>query len=290
MLQSPFSYVTHAPGRLLARAICLLVLFLVAHPSGAAAGWSVEVDGNSHPIASRGIEGVEYLKVSDIARAFGGRFEQDQRSGNFVYELEDRRVVLSATEGLASLDAEILTFSHPNRVLDGELWVVPAFVQKAVVPMFKRPVERSGTRFLVGGPAPVDIKFRTSHDAAGTRIVLELSRAVRYEVDSGSGWVRLRTLDVPLRDVRLPEKVDGTEVKAVGFEPGPNGTGGAANVPTAVKNGSTGGSGVMVAVGEASLSEQPPRFKAISSMSAATANRPEPVRRERKMYMSGLLG
>jgi len=92
--------------------------------------------------------------------------------------------------------------------------------------MFKRPIERSGTRFQVGGPAPVDVKFRTSHDAAGTRIVVELSRAVRYEVDSGSGGVRLRTLDVPLRDVRLPEELDGTEVKGVSFEPGPNGMGG----------------------------------------------------------------
>ena len=164
--------------------------------------------------------------MSDMARAFGGRFQMDRRSGNFVYELQGRRIVLSATEGLASLDAKILTFSHPNQLLEGELWVVPQFVQDALVPIFDRPVQRRGTRFLVGGPAPVDVKFRASRDAGGTRAVLEFSRRVTYEVDSDSRGVRLRTLNVPLRNVLLPTEVEGTEIKRVFFEEGPEGVGG----------------------------------------------------------------
>jgi N-acetylmuramoyl-L-alanine amidase len=184
------------------------------------------MDGQSYPLESRAIGGVEYLKVSDIARAFGGRFQMDRRSGNFVYELQGRRIVLSSTEGLASLDAKILTFPRPNQLLDGELWVVPQFVQQAVAPIFDRPIEQEGRQYRVGGPAPVQVQARASRDAGGTRVVLEFTRRVTYEVDSDSRGVRLRTLDVPLRDVRLPPVLDSTEVAKLFFEPGPEGLGG----------------------------------------------------------------
>jgi len=204
-----------------------LALLLMLLPSALfAALWSVEMDGEKFPVEARQIDGVEYLKVSDLARAFGGRFQMDRRSGNYIYELQGRRVVLSATEGLASLDAKILTFSHPNQLLEGELWVVPQFVQDALAPIFDRPIERQGKRFIVGGPAPLYVKFRASRDAGGTRAVLEFSRRVSYEVDSDSRGVRLRMLDAPLRDVRLPAAVEGTEIRRVFFEEGPDGVGG----------------------------------------------------------------
>jgi N-acetylmuramoyl-L-alanine amidase len=206
--------------------LALAALLLVMPSALYAASWSVQMDGQKYPLEARQIDGVEYLKVSDLARAFGGRFQMDRRSGNFVYELQGRRIVLSATEGLASLDAKILTFSHPNRLMEGELWVVSQFVQDAVAPIFDRPIERQGTRFLVGGPAPLYVKFRASRDAGGTRVVLEFSRRVTYEVDSDSRGVRLRTLDAPLKDVLLPAKMDGTEIKRVFFEEGPEGVGG----------------------------------------------------------------
>ncbi len=206
--------------------LALAALLMLLPSAAVAASWSVEMDGQKYPLEARQIAGVEYLKVSDLARAFGGRFQMDRRSGNFVYELQGRRVVLSATEGLASLDAKILTFSHPNRILEGELWVVPQFVQDALAPIFDRPIKRRGTRFIVGGPAPLYVKFRASRDAGGTRAVLEFSRRVTYEVDSDSRGVRLRMLDAPLRDVRLPAAVEGTEIQRVFFEEGPEGVGG----------------------------------------------------------------
>ena len=206
--------------------LALAVLLMLLSSALVAASWSVEMDGQRYPLEARQIAGVEYLKVSDLARAFGGRFQMDRRSGNFVYELQGRRVVLSATEGLASLDAKILTFSHPNRLLEGELWVAPQFGQDALAPIFDRPIERRGARFVVGGPAPLYVKFRASHDAGGTRAVLEFSRRVTYEVDSDSRGVRLRMLDAPLRDVRLPGVVEGTEIRRVFFEEGPEGVGG----------------------------------------------------------------
>lgn len=206
--------------------LALAALLMLLPSALVAASWSVEMDGQRYPLEARWIAEVEYLKVSDLARAFGGRFQMDRRSGNFIYELQGRRVVLSATEGLASLDAKILTFSHPNQLLEGELWVVPQFVQDALAPIFDRPIERRGTRFIVGGPAPLYVKFRASHDAGGTRAVLEFSRRVTYEVDSDSRGVRLRVLDAPLRDVRLPGVVEGTEIQRVFFEEGPEGVGG----------------------------------------------------------------
>jgi len=208
------------------RFLRLAALLMLLSSALFAAPWSVEMDGQKYPVETRQIGGVEYLKVSDLARAFGGRFQMDRRSGNYVYELQGRRVVLSATEGLASLDAKILTFSHPNRVLEGELWVVPQFVQDALAPLFDRPIEQQGRRFKVGGPAPLYVKFRASTDAAGTRAVLEFSRRVTYEVDSDSRGVRLRMLDAPLRDVNLPAAVEGTEIQRVFFEEGPDGVGG----------------------------------------------------------------
>ncbi len=49
---------------------------------------------------------------------------------------------------------------------------------------------------------------------------------MKYEVDSDSRGVRLRMLDAPLREVRLPAVVEGTEIQRVFFEEGPEGVGG----------------------------------------------------------------
>ncbi len=222
MLENP----TPDPMARLRGAVAVALILLVAAATHAATRWSVEIDGRSHPIRSRVIANAEYLTVSDLVKAFGGLFQMDRRSGNFVYELQGRRIVLSSTEGLVSLDAKILTFPSPNRLIDGELWVVPDFVMDVVAPIYDRPIKRDGTSFKVSGAAPVDVKFRASQDAGGTRAVLEFSRRVPYQVDSDTRGVRLRTLGVPLREVGFPSEVPGTEIKGLGFEPAPGGVGG----------------------------------------------------------------
>ena len=202
-------------------AVLFLLLVLLAAESGAeTVDWTVEIDGALRPVRSRVYEEVEYLSAADLAEAFGGWLQEDPKTGHFILEVAGTRMILSAQSGLASIEGRIVSLPHPNRRgAEGDLWVVPELVERAISPFYPRSIERLELRFRVRGLPPIEVKLRASRDAAGTRVVLQFSRAVRYEVDQDPEGVRVMVLDGPLDTGRIPRRVTGDEVRSIRFVP-----------------------------------------------------------------------
>ena len=191
-----------------------------------ASRWSVEMDGETRPVESRWMDGVEYLSASDLAAAFGGRLRESRKSGNFVMEVAGARLVLSGREGLVSVDGDIHALPQPNRMEDGALWVGVDFIPEVVAPIYPRAIRLAGRTFVVGDLPPVDVVLRTSHDAAGTRVVLEFSHAVPYAHDTGRRGVRIQVQETALAVHDLPRRLEGGEIDAVSYQEGKAGVGG----------------------------------------------------------------
>jgi N-acetylmuramoyl-L-alanine amidase len=204
------------PVRLLAAELAILTC--LAGAAFAAAGWSVEIDGEQRPIASRRIEGVDYLSAADLAAAFGGRLREERDSGSYVMEVAGLRVVISGREGLVSVGGRIQALKHPNRIAAGALWVGPDFVTTILAPAYPRSIQRAGRAFVVGDLPPVAVTVRTLSDAAGTRAVLEFSHPVPYEHAADPAGLRVRVPDLPLIVQGAPAPVQGDAVIAVWYD------------------------------------------------------------------------
>jgi len=212
-------------GTLLALALLFALLF---PPSASAARWVVESGGRQIELDSRRIGKVDYLAADNVATAFGGTLSADPGTGGFVLAISGLALRISSREAIVTVEGRVVTLPHPSEVdRKGRLWVTSEFVERALSPIYPSSIERDGTRFRVKGAAPIQVSARSSHDAAGTRVVLEFSRAVRYEFSDAGGQARVKVLDGPLEPRAFPHAPTGEEVARVTFEPGTSGLGGA---------------------------------------------------------------
>jgi len=208
-------------------ALLALLLTLSFPPPARAARWVVEANGKQVEIESRRIGKADYLAADNLATAFGGTLAADAGTGGFVLTISGLALRISSREALVSVEGRVVTLPNPSEVdRKGRLWVTSEFVERAISPVYPSSIERAGTTFKVRGAAPIQVSARSSHDAAGTRVVLEFSRSVRYEYSDAGGAARVRVLDGPLVPRAFPHAPTGEEVAKVTFEPGTSGIGG----------------------------------------------------------------
>jgi len=187
----------------------------------------VETNGKQLEIDSRRIGKADYLAADNLATAFGGTLAADAGTGGFVLTISGLALRISSREALVTVEGRVVTLPNPSEVdRRGRLWVTSEFVERAISPVYPSSIERAGTTFKVRGAAPIQVSARSSHDAAGTRVVLEFTRAVRYEYSDAAGAARVRVLDGPLEPRAFPHAPTGEEVARVTFEPGTGGIGG----------------------------------------------------------------
>jgi N-acetylmuramoyl-L-alanine amidase len=205
--------------------LALLPALLLAPPA-AAARWVVENGGRQIEIDARRSGQVDYLAADDLAEAFGGTLAADPGTGGFVLTISGLALRISSREAIVTVEGRVVTLPYPSEVdRKGRLWVTSQFVERALSPIYPSSIEREGTRFRVRGASAIGVTARSSHDAAGTRVVLEFSRKVRYEYSDADGAARVRVLDGPLEPRAFPYTLTGEEVMRVAFEPGTSGTG-----------------------------------------------------------------
>ena len=137
--------------------------------------------------------GREYISAADLSGLFGLVLRED-RAGGLVVTHAGRTIVVSLTQGLASIEGRVVSLPGPP-VRQGSTWLMPIeFVERALAPGStpRIDVRRRSSLIVVGSLSVPAVTARAEPVANGTRIVLVVSPAVQQTVVNENGKLLIR--------------------------------------------------------------------------------------------------
>jgi N-acetylmuramoyl-L-alanine amidase len=179
--------------------------------------WSVLSAGGSQPLPISVVNGREYVSGADLAGLFGVVLKED-RAGGLVLSSGGRTVVVSLTQGLASVEGRVVSLPGPP-VRQGTAWLLPVeLIERALAPGAnpRIDVRRRSALIVVGALNVPAVTARSEPLPNGTRLTFVVAPAVPQTVVNENGRLLVRfaadALDADLSDVGSSQVLTTTRV------------------------------------------------------------------------------
>ncbi|MGI8673406.1 MAG: hypothetical protein ACR2LU_12470 [Luteitalea sp.] len=145
--------------------------------------WSVPSSGGTQPLPVSTVNGRDYVSAGDLTGLFGLTLRED-RAGGLVLTMGARSIVVSVTEGLASVEGRVVSLPAPP-VQQGASWLLPIeIIDRALAPGAnpRIDVRRRSSLIVVGSLTVPAVTARSEPLPNGVRVVLSVSPAVSHTV------------------------------------------------------------------------------------------------------------
>ncbi len=164
-----------------------------SQPTAARRVWNVITTGGTQPLPVWLVNGREYVSGSDLSGLFGLVLRED-RAGGLVITMGDKSIVVSLTQGLASVDGRVVSLPGPPS-RQGATWLLPVeVIERALAPGAspRIDVRRRSSLIVVGSPSVPAVTATSEPLGNGTRLTLTVSPGVQQTVVSESGRLLVR--------------------------------------------------------------------------------------------------
>jgi N-acetylmuramoyl-L-alanine amidase len=196
---------------------------VAAQPSSASQGqvgrrvWTVLGSGGSQPLPVSVLNGREYVSGADLGVLLGVVLKED-RAGGLVLSIGSRTVVVSLTQGLASVEGRVVSLPGPP-VRQGTTWLLPVeLIERALAPGSnpRIDVRRRSALIVLGALNVPAVTARSEPLPNGTRLTVEVSPAVPQTLVNENGRLVVRfaadALDADLTGVGSSQVLTTTRV------------------------------------------------------------------------------
>ena len=188
------------PGLLIASATLLVTVAgaqppapATAQPAPARRVWTVLTASGSQPLPVTVANGREFVNASDLSGLFGLVLRED-RAGGLVITMGSRTVVVSLTQGLASVEGRVVSLPAPPLRL-GASWLLPVeLIERALAPGSnpRIDVRRRSSLIVLGSLSVPAITARSEPLPNGTRVTFVVAPAVPQTVVNENGRLLIR--------------------------------------------------------------------------------------------------
>ncbi len=209
---------------------CAVLLVAVAgaqppgQPGSSAAGqpsprrvWTVLTTSGSQPLPVVVVNGREYVSAPTLTSVFGVVLRED-RAGGLVLTMGSRTVVVSLTQGLASVDGRVVSLPAAP-VRQGSSWLLPVdVIERALAPGSspRIDVRRRSSLIVVGSLTVPAVTGRSEPLATGTRITFAVAPAADPTVVHDDGRLLVRfaadALDADVAGIGTSQVLTGARV------------------------------------------------------------------------------
>jgi len=155
--------------------------------------WSVLSSGGTQPLPVSTVNGRDYVSAGDLTGLFGLTLRED-RAGGLVLTMGARSIVVSVTQGLASVEGRVVSLPAPP-VKQGASWLLPIeIIDRALAPGAnpRIDVRRRSSLIVVGSLTVPAVTARSEPLPNGVRVVLSVSPAVSHTVVNENGRLLVR--------------------------------------------------------------------------------------------------
>jgi N-acetylmuramoyl-L-alanine amidase len=155
--------------------------------------WTVLSAAGSQPLPVSLVNGREYVSSADIGGLFGLVLRED-RAGGLVITMGGRTIVVSLTQGLASIDGRVVSLPAPP-MRQGSTWLLPIeIIERALAPGAtpRIDVRRRSSLIVVGSPSVPAVTARSEPLPNGTRVTFVVVPAVPQTVVNENGRLLIR--------------------------------------------------------------------------------------------------
>lgn len=179
--------------------------------------WTVLTSAGSQPLPVSVVNGREYVAGTDLTGLFGLVLRED-RAGGLVITMGGRAVVVSLTQGLASVEGRVVSLPGPP-IRQGNTWLLPVeVIERALAPGAnpRIDVRRRSSLIVVGSPSVPAVTARSESLPNGTRVTFVIVPATQQTVVSENGRLLVRlaadALDADLSGVMGSQVLTATRV------------------------------------------------------------------------------
>ncbi len=162
-------------------------------------------------VGSIEVGGMTYLRLADLARAFGASRHWNPRTQKAALAIDARRIVMADGSAFVSVGTSTVNVTRPVLVRDGEVWVPRPFLTRALGPGTNSDIELDAERsVIVVTRLGVRITSVTVEQrVGGTAVVFALSDAVAFTAENARrGSIDLLFDGVALADtLMVPEGI-----------------------------------------------------------------------------------
>lgn len=133
--------------------------------------WTVITSAGTQPLPVSVVNGREFVSGADVSGLFGLVLRED-RAGGLVITVGGRSIVVSLTQGLASVEGRVVSLPAPP-VRQGTTWLLPVeLIERALAPGSnpRIDVRRRSSMIIVGTPSVPAVTARSEPLANGTRV------------------------------------------------------------------------------------------------------------------------
>ena len=172
--------------------------------------------GGRRALALARVNGQPMVALSDLAAAFGLTVREDTLADGLTVTYQNRVIVLTASQGLASVDGRVVSLpSPPVRTSRG--WHVPIeFLDRALALVIDTPIQlrrRSGLIIVGDLRVPeIDIGYAVARGQA--RLTFEMVSPAPYVIEEAPQLLLVK-FDADALDVRLPQAARDSLVAGV---------------------------------------------------------------------------
>lgn len=155
--------------------------------------WTVITSAGTQPLPVSVVNGREFVSGADVSGLFGLVLRED-RAGGLVITMGGRSIVVSLTQGLASVEGRVVSLPAPP-VRQGTTWLLPVeLIERALAPGSnpRIDVRRRSSMIIVGTPSVPAVTARSEPLVNGTRVTFLVEPAVSQTVVSENGRLLVR--------------------------------------------------------------------------------------------------
>lgn len=160
------------------------------------------------------VAGQEMVALDDLASLFQLTVREDRLAGGLTVTYKGKTIVLTPTQGLASVSGRLVSLPAPP-ARDARGWHVPVeFIGRALSLVYETPLElRKGSRLVVVGDLRVPrIATRVEGNGAAARVAFDIAPPANYTVQQEPGRLTVKfdadALDATLAPSSVREVVD----------------------------------------------------------------------------------
>ena len=130
------------------------------------------------------------VRLDEVAALVGATVRTEPGSGTALFILGDRSAAVSSGRSLVPVGQKLILLPSPATAQGGSLWVPVDFLGKILPELLPQKVTyRPDARLLILGEGFPRVGVRTFAYPSYTRIVIEPSQSVPYQVSQGEGRV-----------------------------------------------------------------------------------------------------
>jgi N-acetylmuramoyl-L-alanine amidase len=155
--------------------------------------WTVLTTSGTQPLPVTVVNGREYVSGADLSGLFGLVLKED-RAGGLVLTMGARTIVVSLTQGLASVDGRVVSLPAPP-TRQGTTWLLPVeVIERALAPGSspRIDVRRRSSLVVVGSLSVPAVTVRNEPLPTGTRLTFTITPAVPQTLVNENGRLLVR--------------------------------------------------------------------------------------------------